>query len=131
MFITLLVVNFLVSLLVCFIIVRIFQTPISKILQRLIAEEISATWGKYMTFAIYVVGISGGVRIWDLEKYITQHIQGGAIVELTNERWVLEIYLTIIGTLQSNAWMLLLFFIFTLIAYVITKGMELRRQEKP
>jgi hypothetical protein len=99
-------------------------------MQRLIAEEIFSTWSKYMTFAIYVVGISGGVRIWDLEKYITPQSTTTTIIELTSERWVLEIYRTIIGTLQSNAWMLLLFFIFTLIAYVIVRGMELRKQTK-
>jgi hypothetical protein len=130
MFITLLVANFIVSFIVCFIIAQIFKSPINKIMQRLIAEDIYITWGKYMTFAIYVVGISGGVRIWDLEKYITPSSTDTTIVELTYERWVLEIYRTIIGTLQSNAWMLLLFFIFTLIAYVIVRGMELRRPKK-
>jgi len=32
--------------------------------------------------------------------------------------------------MQSTAWMLLLFFILALIAYVIAKGLELRRQGK-
>lgn len=130
MFITLLVVNFIVSLLVCFLIVKIFRTPISKILQRLIAEEIHTAWRKYITFAIYVVGISGGVRIWDLEKYITPKTEGGVILELTLNRWVLEIYRTIIGTLQSNAWMLLVFFIFALIGYIIMRGLELKKGPK-
>ncbi len=126
MFIGLLVVNFLIALTVCFIVARVFRNPINNILHRLIQEEIFATWGKYMVFAIYVVGISGGVRIWDLEKYITPRSQGGAILDLTTDRWVLEVYRTVIETLQSIAWMLLLFFIFALIAYVIVRGMELR-----
>jgi len=104
MFIALLAANFIISFAVCFIVARIFQIPINKIMQRLVAEDIFITWGKYMTFAIYVVGISGGVRVWDLEKYIIPRSQGGTILELTNERWVLEIYRTIIGTLQSDAW---------------------------
>jgi hypothetical protein len=128
MFLLLLAVNFLISVGVCLIVARIFQSPISRILQRLIAEELYSTWSRYMTFAIYVVGISGGVRVWDLEKYITPRAQGGTILELTSDRWVLEVYRTMIDTLQSNAWMLLLFFLFTLIAFVITKGMELRKQ---
>jgi hypothetical protein len=32
--------------------------------------------------------------------------------------------------MQSTAWMLLMFFFFALIAYVIVKGPELRRQGK-
>ena len=130
MFVTLLIVNFAVAFVVCLIIARVFRTPIDKILQRLVAEDIYSTWSKYIIFAIYVVGISGGVRIWDLEKYITPHNQGGTILELTSERWVLEVYRTIVGTLQSNAWMLLLFFIFALLAFVIVKGLEMRKQLK-
>jgi hypothetical protein len=42
---------------------------------------------------------------------------------------VLEVYGTIIGTLQSIAWMLLLFFLFALIAYVIVKGLEVRKEK--
>lgn len=131
MFITLLVINFAIAFVVCYLIARIFRNPIQKILQRLVAEDIYSAWTKYITFAIYVVGISGGVRVWDLEKYITPKTEGSAVLELTSDRWVLEIYRTIIGTLQSNAWMLLLFFIFSLIAFVIVKGLELRRQSLP
>ena len=128
MFITLLVINFATALGVCYIIAKLFRKPIDGILQRLVAEELYTAWSKYITFAIYVVGISGGVRIWDLEKYITQKTEGGTPLELTTDRWVLEIYRTVIGTMQSNAWMLLLFFIFALIAFVIVKGLELRKQ---
>ena len=35
---------------------------------------------------------------------------------------------TIIGTLQSVAWMLLVFFLFALIAFVIVKGLESRKK---
>jgi hypothetical protein len=128
MFITLLVINFAIALGVCYIIARLFRKPIDGILQRLVAEELYTAWSKYITFAIYVVGISGGVRIWDLEKYITPKAAGGTPLELTSDRWVLEIYRTVIDTLQSDAWMLLLFFIFALIAFVIVKGLELRKQ---
>ena len=131
MFITLLVVNFVTSFIVCVIVAQVFKGPIGKILQRLVAEDIYITWRKYMVFAIYVVGLSGGVRIWELEKYITPKTEGGSVIQLTNDRWILEVYGTVIGTLQSNAWMLLLFFIFALMAYVIVKGLELKRQPKP
>ena len=130
MFLTLLVVNLAVAFAVCIIIVKIFKTPIDKILQRLVAEDIYGSWSRYIVFAIYVVGISGGVRIWDLEKYITPRTKDGTILELTSDRWILEIYRTAIGTLQGNAWMLLVFFLFALIAYVIVKGLELRKQAR-
>jgi phage shock protein PspC (stress-responsive transcriptional regulator) len=42
-------------------------------------------------------------------------------VQLTTERWTLEIYRTLIGSLQSIATVLLIFFVFTLIAYVVLR----------
>ena len=127
MFITLLAVTFAISVFVSFIVVRLFRKPIASILKRVVAEEISAAWVRYLTFAIYVVGVSGGVRVWDLEKYITPRPEETDIIVLNAERWVLEVYRTGIGTLQSIAWMLLVFFVFALITYVIVRGMEAKR----
>ena len=121
MFYLLLIVTFLVALLVCFIVSRLFNDSIYKILNLIVPEAINQAWLKYIKFAIYVVGISGGVRVWDLEKYITSRYDNREIVQLTAERWTLEIYRTLIGSLQSIATVLLIFFIFTLIAYVVLR----------
>lgn len=127
MFLTLLVATFTIAVLSSFVVARLFDRPISAILSRIVAEELSAAWHRYIKFAIYVVGVSGGVRIWELEKYITPRSEDVAIPVLNLERWVLEIYRTVIGTLQSVAWMLLVFFVFALIAYVIVRVFEMRR----
>jgi len=37
-------------------------------LKRIIADEIQTVWTKYVTFAIYIVGISGGVHKETLRK---------------------------------------------------------------
>lgn len=49
------------------------------------------------------------------------------IIALTSERWVLEVYRTVIQTLQGIAWMLLAFFAVALLAYVIVRLSELKR----
>ena len=129
MFITLLIVTFLIALLVSTIVVLVFAKPINNILDRIIADNISRAWSKYLKFAIYITGISSGVRIWALEKYITEgQFEGAQIVQLTSERWVLEVYRTIIETLQGIAWMLLVFFVFALIAYVIVRVFEMKKK---
>ncbi|RMF61287.1 MAG: hypothetical protein D6748_02045 [Calditrichaeota bacterium] len=131
MFLTLLFVTFLISITVCFIIIKIFDKSLSGIMNRLIEESISNAWVRYLKFAIYVVGISSGVRIWQLEKYITPpNTNQSQIVSLTLERWVLEVYRTIIGTLQGVAWLLLVFFIFALLAYVIVRLVEFKKARK-
>jgi hypothetical protein len=104
----------------------LFARPITKILSRLVSEELAPTWRRYILFAIFVVGISGGVRLWDLEKYITSD-KDGKILELTSDRWIIEVYKSVIDSLQSIAWMLLIFFLFALIAYVIVRGFEMKK----
>ncbi|MES2490542.1 MAG: hypothetical protein V4607_12190 [Pseudomonadota bacterium] len=133
MFLGLLLVTFLLALSVSAIVARMFADPLDRILKRIIADEISAAWLKYMKFAILVVGVSSGVRIYELEKYITPpaYVKDAQIVQLTGDRWVLEIYRTIIETLQGIAWMLLVFFVFALIAYVIVRLAEMRKKNEP
>jgi len=129
-FLSLLGVTFAISLLISFLLVLMFAKPIRSILQRIIADEISAAWEKYLKFAIYVVGITSGVRMWDLQRYITPPATKDAqILELTRERWALEILATVLGALQGVAWMLLVFFLFALIAFVIVRAFELKRQK--
>src|SRR5438132_2713912 len=125
MFIPLLIVTFVISLMACFVAERLFRRPIMAILTRIIGEQLSAAWQRYIRFAMYVVGISGGVRVWDLEKYITPRQAEMEPIVLNAERWTLEVYRTIIGTLQSLAWMLLVFFVLALVAYVVVRGFEL------
>jgi len=127
MIITLLVATFIVAFAVASIVVLTFTKPIEGILSRVIPDEISSAWSRYLKFAIYVIGIGGGVRVWSLEKYLTLQEPYKEIVPLTSDRWVLEIYETIIGTLQSTVILLLVFFVFALIALVIVRVFELRK----
>ena len=130
MFFLLLLVTLITAAIVSFIAVAVFSQPIGNILDRIIDDAIAQAWTKYLKFAIYVVGISGGVRVYELERYITAFEENKAPLELTLERWILEIYRTIIESLQSIAWMLLVFFAFALVAYVLVKIFEFRRPGK-
>ncbi len=131
MVIALLVVTFVIALVVASIVVLLFNRPIDAILRRIIGEDISRAWGRYLRFAIYIVGIGGGVQVWSFEKYLTPQGPGQEIAQLNGDRWVLEIYAAVMGTLQSTAWLLLVFFIFALIALVIVRAMEARRANVP
>jgi hypothetical protein len=126
MFVGLLFGTLLISAVVCFLVARVFDRSIRSILVRLVTEELSSAWHRYITFAIYVVGISGGVRVYSLEQYVNPRSTDQPVPELTASRLALEAYRSIIETLQGIAWMLLVVFVFALIAYVILRGFELR-----
>lgn len=130
MFITLLAVTFTIALATSLGVARLFRGPIESILGRLVDKTMAAAWHRYLGFAVLVVGVSGGVRIWELEKYITPRTQQAAPVALNVDRWVLEVYRTLIGTLQNAAWLLLVFFVVALIAFVIVRGMEVMRPRR-
>lgn len=129
MFLELLGVTFAVALVMATAAALLFVRPIDKILGRLVSDELAPVWRRYIVFAIYVVGISGGVRVWEIDRYITPDKEGKLLV-LTSDRWVVEIYKTIMGSLQGVAWMLLIFFLFALVAYVVVRGFEMKRSEK-
>ena len=129
MFYALLLVTFLISMAVSGIVVAIFSNPANRIFQRIIQDEIASAWTTYLKFALFVVGISSGVRIEEISRYIIkpEFGQNTAVEELTTPKWVLEIYRTIIDALDGLAGVLLCFFIVSLLAFVVIKIGEMRR----
>ena len=118
---------------VSFLVVQLFRSAIGNILERILSDPISVAWVRYLLFAIYVVGISGGVRIWDLEKYINPRVlrsETQAPLVLNVDRWILEVYRTVIESLQGIAWLLLVFFVFALIGFIIVRMGEMKYAKK-
>lgn len=130
MFYALLIVTLAVALITALAVVRFFDSTIRQILRSILGAELADAWAKYLSFAIVVVGVSGGVRLWELEKYIANPVGAGkdmAVMVLSGERWVLEIYRTLIETLRSISWLMLLFFLAAMVAYVVMKVVEQRK----
>ena len=125
MFASLLLVTFFVALITSLVVVAIFARPIAMLLSRIVSDQLTPIWKRYILFAVVVIGVGGGVRVWELERYITPDKDGKLLV-LNADRWIVEIYKTIIGSLQSSVWLLLIFFVFALLAYVIVRGFESR-----
>ncbi|MCR4400389.1 MAG: hypothetical protein NUV35_05875 [Syntrophomonadaceae bacterium] len=128
MVISLLAVTFLIALSISFAVERLFHQAVAGILARIIPEELSRAWHRYLSFAMYVVGVSRGVPIGSLENYIIPYPVGkgelAPVITLTSERWALEIYRTVISTLSGIAGVLLTFFVVFLVAYVIVRMFE-------
>lgn len=109
-------------------VVRFFDPAIVKILRRTLGPDLADAWRYYISFAIVVAGISGGVRPWNLEQYLPPTAgKGSTQLELTGARWVLELWNALTETLRSMALVMFLFFICLMMAYVIARALELRR----
>jgi hypothetical protein len=128
MFLVLLALTLGVALATSALVVFFFNRPIRQILDRIIGEEIAAGWHRFLLFAIFVVGVSSGVQIWKLEQYVHPERLGpdgsARVLALDGPSIGLEIYRTIIQTLQGVAWALLVFFVVALIAFAIIRRGE-------
>lgn len=130
MFLALLFVTVVVAFAVSAVTAWVFSKPVDRILKRIIADEISSAWLKYLQFAILVVGVSSGVRVHELERFLGPGTGSSQAAGLSLDRWVFETYQTTIESLQGIAWLLLVFFVFALIAYVIVRLGEARNEAK-
>ncbi|MCP4706568.1 MAG: hypothetical protein GY865_18370 [candidate division Zixibacteria bacterium] len=123
-FLLLLIVTLVIAVIVSGLVIFFFRKSVDKIFKRLIGEDIAIAWNKFLIFALFVVGVSSGVSIWKLERFIMPETEGVTRPVLTPEFWGLEIYRTVIQTLGGMAWALLIFFLVALIAFVIVKKGE-------
>lgn len=124
MFIALLIVTFLIATAASAVVARAFSEPVAVILTRIVADELAMAWQRYVIFALYLLGINGGVRIWQLEQFVRY---GQSSLPLLNaDRWALEVYRTLIGSLQSLAVALLAFFVLSLLAYLRVRSLEVQ-----
>ncbi len=133
--------TFATALMVSIVVAQMFRKPIEDILNRIVADSVSSAWAKYMRFAIFVTGVSSGVQFYRIEQFLDQPIPRASPMGeapyvpsppvLDGAHWLLEIYRTIIQTLQGITWMLLVFFVCSLIAFVVVRAFELRRSNPP
>src|SRR5947207_14975290 len=124
MFVLLLIVTFTLAAIASAVVARMFNQPLAGIIARLIPDELSVAWHRYVLFGLYLIGVNGGVRIWEFEKYVLPLGAEHETLVLTPDRWALEVYRTLMGTLRSVAAVLLLFFVVGLVAYLIVRARE-------
>jgi hypothetical protein len=130
MFLSLLAALLFIALLLTSLVVFGFRGPIQGIFNRLVGEALSGAWVKFLIFALYVVGISSAVHGYRLDKYVTTRNKGDVLAELNVNTWVLEIYQSVRSVLGGLAWSLMSFFTVALIAFIIVRACELKREKK-
>jgi hypothetical protein len=111
-----------------------FRKPIREILERILGADIASAWQRFLTFSLFVVGVSAGVQIWKLEQYLQP--QPGPdgktrVLTLDTPAVTLEVFRTVIQVLQGMAWALLVFFVVALLAFVIVRLVEFRSKDRP
>jgi len=117
----------LLSLLVSIIAMFFFSKPIRVMVSSILPDELATAWSTFMRYMIVVIGVGGGVRIYNYEKYLDTGAADHVPVPLTSGRWALELYDTLLNTLSSIGWLVFWLFAIVMIAYVILKVRERKK----
>ncbi len=104
------------------------ESAIDNILDRILADQISKEWLRYIIFAMYVVPIASGVRVWDPEK----HMSPGYGMDLgsplaLNAEPIVVVFRTRMGAPGLFA---SVFFVFALIGFVIMRVANVRPEQR-
>lgn len=104
---------FLAAIVVSGCVVVAFSRPMDAVLQRVLSGEMAMAWSKYVKFAVLVASFSGGLRLNQIAALANPP------PPLTINQGLLEIFRTMVGSLEAASWTLLAFFGATLAAYAV------------
>ena len=124
MFIALFGASFLLALALSATIAWLSREVMDTVLRRFVVDPVVRSgFEKYIRFAIAVVGISTGTRAKALQEYISAAEWNKPALQaaLTQEFWTLELYRTVMGTLEGVAGLLLLCIFLALIAPAVLR----------
>ncbi|MDE0041638.1 MAG: hypothetical protein OXT74_06360 [Candidatus Poribacteria bacterium] len=124
MFLGFLLVPLIVTAIVSFCVVKVFEKPIAAILSRIIKDEVSRFFIKYVKLATYLVGISRGVRIFQLYEDVRKLTTDNQDYDRIELLWMSGIYGTIIGTLEAIVHIYLWLFLLLSLLYIMVKVLE-------
>jgi len=106
----LLIAKILVSLAVCSITLLIFRGPFENLAVKALSQEFWLAWKMLIYLSVYVVSLSRGVLVDELEHFTrlakTTKIRAES---MSKDEWTLELTKTVIESLKAIALMLLLF----------------------
>ena len=128
------IVSFVTAGLVSFFVASVCEKPLSIFIRRIIRNETSSTFTRYVRYATYLVGISHGVTISPLGYEIVAHFSEYEYEfpahilahDLDYQLLLLWMRAVIMQSLTAIALMYLVFFVSGLIAYITVKAQENR-----
>ncbi len=124
-------VSFVTAGFVSFCVVSVCEKPLAIFIRRIIQNETSTAFSRYMRYATYLVGISHGVKVNPLSFVLAAHIYEHDFIrhDFNYLGWLIFIQGVSMITLTAIASMYLALFILGLIAYSTIKAREKRQLE--
>lgn len=86
----------LFALAVCFATIALLWRPLADLMANRLSPSAAILWSRTLKFAICVIGVSLGIRVWEIERFLLPD------QEITANIVVLEAYKTLLRTAQAN-----------------------------
>jgi hypothetical protein len=127
MFVVLFLATFLLALAISATIAWASKEPIESILRHFVAPHLSAAFAKYFQLALVLVGVTAGTRVRALQDYISapEYNKRDLLAQLTQEFWVMELYRTVVSTIEGILWLVFLFALIVLGVVIIIRKANL------
>jgi hypothetical protein len=119
--------SFVSAIVIAACVVTFFSTSIDAALARVIPEEMTPAWSRYVKFALFVVTFAGGMRLSELEAFLTMRTPAGP--PLAAGHGLLEVFKSITGSLIAASGTLLGFFAVTLAVYASMRFYQSHRAD--
>ena len=125
------IVLFATAGLVSFCVASVCEKPVSILMRRVIQNETSRMFTKYVRYATYLVGISYGVTVNPLSSELRIHMLEHISIDRVSFHpewwmWLIWIQPIILQSLTAIASMYMALFVLGLIAYITVKVREKR-----
>jgi hypothetical protein len=109
-----------------FVLARLTDKLVALLIGRLVDDkELCTAWTKYIRLAIYVVGVTGGVKVYQLERYLS----GSYELDPEIGRIGIEIFRAASDAAVAVIWLLLPVFLVSLIIGEVRKVVGARKAE--
>ncbi len=123
------IVSFVTAGLVSFVVASVCETPLSILIRRIIQNDTSCIFTRYVRYVTILVGIAYGVTVNPLSYELAAQFQESiSIRHVPNYpewwMWLIGLLTIIMQSLTAIASMYLVFFIFGLIAYITVNVVE-------
>ena len=116
------IVSFVTAGMVSFFVAIVCNKPLSILMRRIIQNDTSRMFTRYVRYLTYLVGISHGVRAHPLGFEMLAHFSEERNRDFPLLMWI---QMDIMHALTAIVYMYLAFFIFGLIAYISVKAREM------
>lgn len=128
MIVILLLASLVIALVVAGVFTLLVKSALDGVLTRIVGTESARSWNRFALFAIYASGLARGIDTNRLRFDLQNPNNSQGAGSLGAERWILELYRVAEDALAGVMMASITIFVISLIAFVIVRGFEQRRE---